>query len=175
VKDRWRIRRGGFAIAALLAIGAGLPAANAAGDAEAPAVRWELTVRDGSGDVLLRAPLPASRFALRYRNSVYGSVAEERFAIASDGRLVLVELAADEAAVLEEYYAVTRGPMAAPAGDPRAWRASPATPPTLDALSLAATKHGRRTLVLAGQPSVALWQLVGDGPPGVTLTVDQAP
>lgn len=175
MRDRWRARRGALAIAAILALSTGLPAAEAARDASPPGGGWELTVTDATGDVLLRAPLPAGRFALRYRNSVYGSVAEERFAIASDGRLVLVELGADEATVLEEYYGTTRRPLAAPPGDPRRWRAPPATPVALDELRLAATEHGRRTLVVSGAPSVPLWRLVGDGPPGVTLTAHEPP
>lgn len=174
MKDRWRVRGAGLVIGAILVAGFALPGANAPGD-DAAGVGWELVVRDAEGELLLRTPLPAGRFALRYRNSVYGSIAEERFSVASDGRLVLVELGADEAAVLEEYYAVTQRPQQAPSPDSRRWRAPPATVLALDTLTLAATEHGRRTLLVAGQPSVPLWWLVGDGPPGVTLTVDDAP
>ena len=47
---------------------------------------------------------------MSYRNSVYGTLAEERYRVAADGRFALVELAADQLAVLEEYYAVP-GPV----------------------------------------------------------------
>ena len=144
MRSRWRGWRLGLAIIALLA---GTALATGGGRAsERLGAAWELVIRDGQGAVVLRAPLPDSRFALRYLNSVYRSLAEERFAVAPSGHLQLVELAADEAAVLAEYYGVERRPTPAASGDPRTWRARPAIPVTIPELSLAATRHGQRTL-----------------------------
>lgn len=136
----------------------------------APQSSWQLVVRAANDEVLLREPLPGGRFTLRYRNSVYGSLAEERFAIDAHGRMVLVELAADEAAVLDEYYIAQR-PTPADPGDARLWRAAPRAPQELDQIPMAATEHGGRTLVVEGRP-LPLWQLVGDGPPTITLEVE---
>jgi hypothetical protein len=130
-----------------------------------------ITIRDAGGAVLASAPLPADgRFALRYRNSVYGTLAEERFVVGDDGRFRLVELAADQLAVLEEYYAVTRPAVRTPPGGRRAWSAPPARPLVLEELRVAATDLGRRTL-LVDDRSLALWRLV-DADPTVILTVE---
>ncbi|HUG48671.1 MAG TPA: hypothetical protein VMP67_09685 [Candidatus Limnocylindria bacterium] len=123
----------------------------------AAAAQWQLVISDGQG-VVLRVPLPEGVFTLRYRNSVYGSLAEERFRVADGGVLELIELAADEAAVLDEYYMTGDRPRPAAAGDTRRWRAAPASPLSLRELRLLATEHGERTL-LVGQTTVALWQL----------------
>lgn len=124
-----------------------------------------VVVRAPDGALLARVTLPTSgRFALRYRNSLYGSLAEERFAATSDGSFRLHELAADELAVLEEYYAIPGPAARAPSGDRRAWRARPADTPAFERLTIAATTLGERALVVAGREDVALWRLVGGEP-----------
>jgi hypothetical protein len=166
VTIRWGGRATGLAIVALLA-GVALTA-----DA-AQTARWELVVRAADDEVLLRLPLPDGRFTLRYRNSVYESLAEERFAITPDGRLALVELAADEAAVLAEYYTAAERPRPAETGDARRWLAAPAVPLALDELPLAATEHGRRTLIIDGRQPILLWRLVGVDEPTLTLAAEE--
>jgi hypothetical protein len=136
--------------------------------------RPALTVRDADGALLARVPLPADRgFALRYRNSLYGTLAEERFVIAEQGRLRLVELAADQLAVLEEYYAVKEPAMRAPPGSRRVWVAEPAWPVELAELSIAATELGRRTLLVPGRAPLPLWRLV-EADPTVVLQFEGA-
>ena len=175
--DRWRGRIGGLAILALFAAASALTAVGLAAvrpespPTVVPAADWQLVVRATNDEVLLRVPLPNSRFTLRYRNSIYGSLAEERFEISPNGRIALVELAADEAAVLDEYYTTDR-PRPADAGDTRRWRAAPVTPLTLEELVLAATQHGRRTLVV-GDQLIPLWQLVAEGAPTVILEAER--
>ncbi|MDQ3937331.1 MAG: hypothetical protein M3253_01480 [Chloroflexota bacterium] len=176
--NRWRGRISGLAILALVAASFALGAVGLAvvgsgsPPAHAPEGDWQLVVRAANEDVLLRVPLPASRFSLRYRNSVYRSLAEERFSINPGGRMVLVELAADEAAVLAEYYSAER-PRPADPGDGRRWRARPSAGVTLDELSLVATEHGRRTLVIDGR-AFPLWQLGGVGAPTVILAAEKS-
>ena len=163
--NRWRGRRAGLAIVLALAT----VAASAAvlpilgrGDARSTLA---VVVRATDGTVLARVPLPATgRFALRYRNSLYGSFAEERFAATPDGRFHLRELAADELAVLEEYYAIPGPAERAPAGDRRTWRASPAETSAFERLTIAATKLGERTLLVPEQDPIALWRLVDRDP-----------
>lgn len=137
-----------------------------------PAYDWQLVARAPNGDVLLRVPLPEDRFVLRYRNSVYGSLAEERFAIRPDGRMALVELAADEAAVLDEYYVIADRPRPSDTGDTLRWEAKPGALLQLAELPIAATRHGERTLVVEGR-AVALWQLAGAGGPTVILQAEE--
>lgn len=177
--DGWRGRTAGLAIIALLVTGAALsagwpPATPSGFQGPGPPPAWRLVVRGATDEVMLSVPLPDGRFALRYRNSVYGSLAEERFVVTADGRMALVELAADEAAVLEEYYGTADGPRPAAANDPLRWRAQPATALTLEELPLAATRHGLRTLVVDGRRPVLLWQVAGDGGPTVVLGVEAA-
>ena len=164
-----------LAALAVLAIGAGAVGAGAVGaarsggtDPDGPAV----VVTDADGDVLARVALTGDRFAVRYRNSLYGTLAEERYTVAS-GRFTLDELAADQIAVLEEYYAVPGPPRPAPDGDRRAFVAAPhpERSPTFDELSIAATDLGERTLLVPGSDSVELWRLVHDDPT-VVLQVD---
>jgi hypothetical protein len=95
-----------------------------------------------------------------YRNSVYGTVAEERYRVQDGGRFGLVELAADQLAVLEEYYAVPGPVRAAPDGDRRSWVAQPAYYPEFTELAIAATALGERTLHVPGHPPVPLPPLV---------------
>ena len=128
-----------------------------------------LTVRDSDGAVLTQVPLPASEFAVSYRNSVYGTVAEERYRVHEDGRFGLVELAADQLAVLEEYYAVPGPVRPAPDGDRRRWVAEPGDRPVFGELAIAATALGERTLHVPGHPPVPLPPLVTDG---VTVVLD---
>jgi hypothetical protein len=125
--------------------------------------RPALTVRDGGGALLTRVPLPAAEFAVSYRNSVYGTVAEERYRVRDGERFGLVELAADQLAVLEEYYAVPGPVRAAPGGDRRSWVAEPRDHPEFSELAIAATALGERTLHVPGQPPVPLPPLVTDG------------
>lgn len=125
-----------------------------------------LVIRDGGGVVLASVPLPADgAFTLRYRNSLYGTLAEERF-VADGGGFELRELAASQLAVLEEYYVVSERPVRTARGW---WRAPPAYDLGLDSLTVAATDLGRRTLIVEGQPPVELWRMVEDGAPSVVL------
>ena len=126
-------------------------------------------VRDGGGAVLTQVPLPGGSFAVSYRNSVYGTVAEERYRVRDGGRFGLVELAADQLAVLEEYYAVPGPVRAAPDGDRRSWVAQPAYHPEFTELAIAATALGERTLHVPGHPPVPLPPLVKED---VTVVLD---
>ena len=128
-----------------------------------------LTVRDGDGALLTRVPLPAPEFAVSYRNSVYGTLAEERYTAREGGRFRLVELAADQLAVLEEYYAVPGPVRTAPSGDRRRWVAEPRDHPEFGELSIAATALGERTVHVPGQAPIPLPPLVTDG---VTVVLD---
>ena len=166
--DRWRGRSGGLTIAAALVVLLGAGAADAGGRAPA------LVVRGSDGTALARIELPPDGgFALRYRNSLYGSLVEERFVVTADGRLRLVGLAADELAVLEEYYAIDRPAFRPPLGVPRAWQAEPPVTVEEDAILIAATDLGERTLLVDGAPPLELWRLVDDAAPSVWLEVDR--
>ncbi|MGH2418126.1 MAG: hypothetical protein ACRDFY_07305 [Candidatus Limnocylindria bacterium] len=167
--DRWRGRhRAGLAAAAVLVVASVVAGAVAATDDDGR--RW-LVVRDSAGTELARSALPPTdTFALRYRNSLYRSAAEEHFAVV-DGRLRLVELRAEELAVLEEYYAAFG---AQPASHPStmAWRVEVERAPISLPLHVRATELGRRTL-LVGSDEVALWQLIaGRGDSLVVLSVE---
>jgi hypothetical protein len=164
VGGRSRSRRPGLVLGAvLLAVAVTSPAAQAA----AP----RLVVRDAHGAVLAHIELPRdATFALRYRNSVYGSIAEERFALDGAAAFTLVELAAVELAVLEEYYSL-RGP--ARAGGGLGWVGEPDQRVVLHELRIAATDLGRRTLIATGLPPLELWQLVDDTSPTVVLEVER--
>jgi hypothetical protein len=151
------------AVAAVLA--AGLLGAGCAGADPGPA----LIVRDTGGALLTQVPLPAPEFAVSYRNSLYGTVAEERYRVREDGRFGLVELAADQLAVLEEYYAVPGPVRAAPGGDRRSWVAEPRDHPVFGELAIAATALGERTLHVSGHAPVPLPPLVTHG---VTVVLD---
>lgn len=171
-----RGRTSGLAIPGLLAAAFGMVAVGlaAGGSTTAPTGQpgydWQLVARATNGDVVMRVPLPESRFVLRYRNSVYGSVAEERFAIGPDGQMILVELAADEAAVLDEYYMADR-PRPARAGDTRRWWAAPESPLAIEQLFVAATQHGQRSLVVENR-TIPLWQVAAPGMPTLMLEVE---
>lgn len=130
-----------------------------------------LVVRDSSGAVLARMTLADAAFALRYRNSLYGSLAEERFVV-EGGLMLLRELAADERAVLDEYYVIAGPARPSLAGDARPWRASPADDVSLSQLAIAATDLGARTVLVSGAPPLELWRFVEDDRPTVVLTVE---
>src|SRR5688572_19143234 len=130
---RWRGRSVGLAILALLL----LP--GSAGSGQYPL----LIVRGPDGTVLARMPLADGGFTLRYRNSLYRSTAEEHYAVAPEGMIELRSLAADELAVLEEYYAIDEPARPSQSGA-RAWTAEPARPVAIASLIVAATDLGRR-------------------------------
>ena len=172
---RWRGRSTGLATSLVLiaAIGITLIAVvSVAAGRDRTATAWRLVVRDVAGGTLGQADLADGRFALRYRNSVYGSWAEERFTILEDGRIHLVDLAADEVAVLGEYYG-TRQVRPAPVGAALPWEAAPAHPVTVERLHLAATNLGERTLIVEGRRPIKLWLLVADTAPGVSLGAER--
>ena len=124
------------------------------------------------GTLLTAAPLPPDgSFVLRYRNSLYGTLAEEHFVVTGSGELRLVELAAEQLAVLEEYYAITTPAQRGPGR--MNWTALPAHVPVIRELQIAATDHGQRTLLVAGAPPLELWRLVEDGDPTVILELDR--
>ncbi len=149
--DRWRGRRlSGLAVVVLLVLGT-----TAAVVARDDGDRW-IVVRDAAGAELTRAVLPDSgEMGMRYRNSVYESLAEEHFRVAGD-HLRLVELRADELAVLEEYYTAVG---ASPSAGPRAWHIAVERPPIALPLRVQATELGRRTLLIA-HGEIELWRLV---------------
>lgn len=168
MKDRWRARNVGLAIILSVAAIAALTWSALSADG-----RTALVIRLPDGTELDRLTLhEGDGFALRYRNSVYRSLVEERFQITADQRIRLVELAADELAVLEEYYAIDEPAQPARSGDARAWVAEPALDVTLTSLTVAATDLGERTLLLDGRPALDLWGLVEDGAASVVLEVD---
>ena len=175
----WRRRRGrsnGLAIGIILASAITITVVAAAASVVAgqgrTAASWRLVVRDANGVTLARADLGEGRFALHYRNSVYGSRAEERFTVLDDGRIHLVGLAADDAAVLGEYYG-TRDPRRAAIGAAFRWEAAPAHPVTIERLRLAATDLGERALIVDGRPPIDLWRLVADSAPEVSLGAER--
>jgi hypothetical protein len=149
----------------VIALTCGLIAGSVADAWSGPAI----VVTDDAGRVLARLALDESQaFSLSYRNSLYGSLAEERFVI-EDGRFRLDYLAAQELAVLEEYYAVTEAPVLATDG----WSAPPAYELELERLTVAATDLGERTLLVEGQAAVPLWELTADSNPFVHLEIEQ--
>jgi hypothetical protein len=156
------------ALAVVLAV-AGVLGTGCVAESPGPAV----VVRDAGGALLTRVPLPDGSFAVSYRNSVYGTVAEERYRVLDGGRFGLVELAADQLAVLEEYYAVPGPVQAAPGEDRRSWVAQPADRPVFPDLEIAATTLGERTLHVPGHPPVPLAPLVG-GDVTVVLDVEES-
>jgi len=166
--DRRRGRRlAGLAVVALLALAMASAVAMAR-----DGTRW-VVVRDAAGVELARTALPPSNeFALRYRNSVYESIAEEHFRVVG-GHLRLAELAADELAVLEEYYTAV-GAVHNEAGAGRTWRVAVERPSIALPLHVQATALGERTLLVA-ESEIALWRLVA-GRDGtlVVLSVEES-
>lgn len=135
-----------------------------------------VAVRAPDGKLLARVRLPGRDFAIGYRNSVYHTRAEERYQIRPDGRFEVVQLAAEQVAVLEEYYAVPTRPRATAAGDRLDYVAppDPARPPVFDELQIAATDLGERTLFVPGQQPLALWLLV-EADPTVIVQIEEMP
>jgi len=134
-----------------------------------------VVVRTPDGEVVADVPLTGDRFAVSYRNSVYTTFAEERYRVLPDGRFALVELAADQVAVLEEYYAVPGAPRRAPSGDRRAYvvEPDPARPAVFAVLNIAATDLGERTLHIPGAGPVPIWRLVTGDDPTVLLEIQR--
>ncbi|GAB3254619.1 hypothetical protein [Arthrobacter pigmenti] len=152
---------------------AGLGFAFAAGQDESS--NRSIVVAVDDGDVLATVPLAGDSFAVSYRNSIYQTLAEERYQIQTDGSYRLVQIAADQLAVLEEYYGVPGAPSQAPDGDRRNWVVPPDPdhPAVFTELSIAATDLGGRTLHVPGAEPVQLWRLVEDGDPYVTIEIKE--
>jgi hypothetical protein len=134
-----------------------------------------VTVHTADGELIARIPLDGDRFAVSYRNSIYRTLAEERYRVHPDGRFELVEIAADQVAVLEEYYQVPGAPRPAPPGDRRNYvvEPDPARPAVFDQLNIAATDLGERTLWVPGHPAVPVWQRVVSDDPTVLLDIEE--
>jgi hypothetical protein len=156
VSDRWRGRRPA-GLAAVFALGL-LIAAAAASAREAD--RSQVVVRDDAGRVLAEVALPPSReLTLRYRNSIYHSIAEEHFRV-SGNELELLSLGAEELAVLEEYYGAFGAERDGDVGHgERAWSVGVERPPVALPLRIQATALGERTLLIGGR-EISLSQLV---------------
>ncbi len=153
--NRWRGRRlAGLAVVVLMVSATAAAVAVARTDT----TRW-VVIRDDAGTELVRAALPPSGvFALRYRNSIYRSIAEEHFQVEAD-HLDLVELRAEELAVLEEYYTAVGGVR--DGSDRSMWSVEVERPPIELPLRIQATALGERTL-LTSKEEVSLWRLVAD-------------
>ena len=167
-------RRRTAALGVAAAVAAAVPvAASAAGSVGGGGGRT-VVVTDADGDVLARVPV-GGRFAVSYRNSIYRTVAEERYVVLPGSRFRLEQIAADQLAVLEEYYAVPGRPHRADEDDRRSWVVSPDPARTLvlDRLSIAATDLGERTLHVPGEDAVPLWSLVA-GDPTVVLDIEES-
>jgi hypothetical protein len=165
--------------AVLLLVGAGLALAGAVGGSLAVAGADDrghsVTVRTPDGELLARVPLDGDTFAVGYRNSIYRTLAEERYRVHDDGGFELVELAAEQVAVLEEYYAVPGAPRPAPTGDRLDFVAEPdpAYAPVFDDLRIAATDLGERTLFVPGSEPVPIWRRVVSDDPAVILDIEE--
>ena len=133
-----------------------------------------VTVRTPDGGLIAAVPLDGDTFAVGYRNSIYSTLAEERYHLLPDGRFELVELAAEQLAVLEEYYQVPGAPRPASSGDRLAYvvEPDPARPATFDQLRIAATDLGERTLFVPGHAPVPIWERVVTADPTVILDIE---
>ncbi|MCZ2861147.1 hypothetical protein [Blastococcus sp. VKM Ac-2987] len=149
----------------------GVAAVATRGDGE-PAV----TVRGAGGELIAQVPLAGDTFAVGYRNSIYRTLAEERYRVLPDGRFELVELAAEQVAVLEEYYAVPGAPRPSPPGDrlPFVVDPDPSRPAVFEHLRIAATDLGERTLFVPGAEPVPIWQRVVTEDPSVILDIEDS-
>jgi len=162
LQGRWRGRRAGPAL--VIALAGGLIAGSVAA-----APHQSIVVTDDDGRVLARLPLGERQvFSLRYRNSIYRTLAEERFVVEGT-RFRLDRLAAKQLAVLEEYYSVSEAPILSADW----WSASPAYEVELEQLTVAATDLGERTILVEGQAPVPLWKLADDSSPLVHLEVER--
>jgi hypothetical protein len=159
---RWRGRSVGLAIT-LLAVVLSTGRASTVGST-GPA----LLVQEPDGGVLAVVPLTDGQFTLRYRNSIYGTLAEEHYAVMPDGSMVLVGLAAEQLAVLEEYSDID-GPARPTNDGPMRWEADPARPLAIDELVVAATDRGERTLIVRGGRPLPLTAFVEDREPSVRI------
>ena len=166
MRRRWRGRSAALAVvAAALALTFG-----AAAVGKTPQT---LRIAMPDGGEVASVPLPDDgTLTLRYRNSLYGTLAEERFAVTDDGRLRLVALRAEQLAVLEEYYAIDT-PARRIGTEGLAWEAIPARGSPIRTLRVAATDLGERTLLVAGHEPVELWRFVEDTAPSVMLEVER--
>lgn len=153
--------------------GLGVTLTSAWGDAPGRSV----VVAGDDGEVLATVPLHGDSFAVSYRNSIYQTKAEERYDVRSDGSYRLVQIAAEQLAVLEEYYGVPGAPHRAPPDDRRQWVVDPdpAHPAVFTDLSIAATDLGERVLHVPGSDPVALWRLVDDSDPYLTIDIKENP
>lgn len=133
-----------------------------------------LTVTNDDGE-LATVPLTGDTFAVSYRNSIYQTLAEERYEVQPDGSYRLVQIAADQLAVLEEYYGVPDAPKPAGPNDRRNYVVppNPERPVVFDTLSIAATDLGQRTLHVPGEAPLELWPLVGNHNPFVVLDIKE--
>lgn len=158
--------------AALAALGVTL--ASPGEDAEGRSV---VVTDDDDGDALATIPLEGDSFAVSYRNSIYRTLAEERYEVQADGSYQLVQIAAEQLAVLEEYYGVPGAPRRAPEGDRRRWVVAPdpTRPAVFTDLSIAATDRGERVLHVPGSEPVALWRLVEDSDPYLSIDIKENP
>lgn len=164
MRSRWRGRSAVLAIALLATVVSAAAVAAVAGS------RAALRVSLPNGETLAILPLPpGGEITLRYRNSLYGTLAAERFDVTDDGRLRLVGLEAEQVAVLEEYYAVTDAPRETDGGLGHA--ATPAHAPVIQSLRVAATDRGERTLIIDGHHPIELWRFVDDDSPSVILAM----
>jgi hypothetical protein len=166
-----RFRRAAVAAALVAELGV---AGGVAAAGPAPMAGPVVSIRDPAGALLAQVPLRGATFAVSYRNSLYGTLAEERYWVTDGGRFRLVELAADQLAVLEEYYAVPGPVQRAPESDRRDFVAGPARAAEFAALAVAATALGERTLHVPGQAPVPLPPLAPAADPTVVLAVEEA-
>ncbi len=154
--------------------GAFAVAAQSVPERDAPGRSIVITNDDGG---LASVPLPGDTFAVSYRNSIYGTIAEERYTVLPDGSFRLHQIAADQLAVLEEYYGVPGAPTPADPNDRRNFvvEPDPAHPAVFTDLSIAATDLGERTLHLPGTAPVSLWDMVDDDQPFILLDIKETP
>lgn len=140
------------------------------------AAEHTLVISNDDGE-LADMPVITGTFAVSYRNSIYQTLAEERYVVQADGTFRLVEIAADQLAVLEEYYGVPGAPTKAEPTDRRNYVVSPdpARPVVFETLSIAATDLGQRTLHAPDEPPLELWPLVEDDYPFVVLDIKETP
>lgn len=137
---------------------------------------YDLVISNEGGE-LATVPLSGMTFAVSYRNSLYGTITEERYAVLPDGSYRLQTIAADEPAVLEEYYAVPAPAVTTEGADRRKWSINPdpAQPALFTRLSIAATDLGQRTVHVEGQASLELFNLVDDTNPFVEMYLEETP
>ena len=168
---RRRLLIGMLAVLAAIAVAAGVVAVATSGEGE-----QAVTVRRPDGELIARVPLDGDTFAVGYRNSIYRTLAEERYRVLPGGRFELVELAAEQVAVLEEYYAVPGAPRPAPPGDRLEFVVDPdpSRPAVFEDLRIAATDLGERTLFVPGSAPIPIWQRVVTEDPSVILDIEES-